>query len=244
MSLRTAWMAMLLMPLLACSGDDKGETDSGGGDDGGSGEVDDPLWDGEKCPDEVPDGYEDLWSCRSGCGGDEVMYHQAVGESFEDGSFAVTESFFFFDPSREESDEEPLETHEMDWCFDTFEITGTPSEYTVDTFNCTTCETIYDVKWDMTTDNQCLLLWGSLFFGKDYRDKEPPYNGVILMDTHNSFGDRNPDDAMIVYGYPIAGSNYYDVHNGDYGRGTATPTSETDGPPEAYEWASGSVCFD
>lgn len=227
---------LLAIPLLALAcgdKDDAGDTGASTGDEGGEDGTEDELWDGANCPPEVPEAYRDLWACKTGCDGDTVLYHYGKGSSDEDGNITVEEKWFFFEPSGDS----------VDWCFDTFDITGGPTTYDVATFNCDSCETIFEIKWDMTTDNQCSLLWGYLFFGKDHKEEDPPYNGYMLMDTHNSFGDRNPDGNMIVYGYPVLGGSYYDVHSGDYGRGTALPTSEVDGPPEEYEWASQPVCL-
>ena len=233
---RQTLLLFSLLAATACGGDDKGETDDTGAAAGGDDGTADTLWDGNNCPDEVPEEYRNLWSCKTGCDGDQVLYHWGVGSSDEDGNITVEEKWFFFDP-RSDGD--------VDWCVDTFEITGKVStDYSVSTFNCDSCESIFEITWDMTSGNACSLQWGYLFFGKDFKEKDPPYSGYMLMDTHNSFGDRNPDGNMIVYGYPIAGNNYFDIHQGDYGRGTALPTSDVDSIPEDYEWTSQPVCFD
>ncbi len=230
----SVWSYALLMGLASCAGDKEeadDPTDSGSPTDSGAAS---DLWDGANCPPEVPEEYQMLWDCKaSQCGGDDILYHRATGTSDADGNFDVVEQWFIFRPSGDD----------VDYCVEDFALTGDTSAYSVDTFNCVTCEEIYDITWDMETDNNCGLKWGSLFFGEDGEDWDPPYNGVMLFDTHNSFGDRNPDDAMLVYGYPIRGNSYYDVHAGDYGRGTASPTSDADGPPETYEWSSSGICL-
>ena len=194
-----------------CTGED------GGGEGEGEGE-------GEAaCPDEVPEQYRNIWDCAAvSCPGGSILYHYATGESTagDPEGFEVTEQWFMFSSS--------------DWCTDTFEIVGERSPLDPSTFDCSSCETTWELAWNLTSGNQCSLMWGSVFH-PDSTSAEGPFDGFMMLETHNSFGDRNPDGNMLVITAMIEGSTRQ--NNADYGRGYALPLdSEVDAPPESYEW--------
>lgn len=178
------------------------------------------------CPSEVPAAYEFLWDCENseGCSG--KVYRYGVGESTAEGEFIAQEQWFVFEgPGL--------------YCIDTFDIRGTASSYDPTTFNCSQCEEIYEVTWRLV-DAQCNWNWSSTF--ADQESSEQIYQGYFMFDTHDAFGNRNPDNAMLVIGAPTNGNGYAPMP--DYGRGIASPQdSSIDGPPEDYEWASSGDCY-
>ncbi len=96
------------------------------------------------------------------------------------------------------------------------------------------------MSWELSGAN-CGVIWGGVFFGRDGSSEEPPYDGFLMFDTHNAFGGRNEDNAMLVIGAPIFGGSYYP--NVDYARGTASPTSAEDGPPSDYVYVNQGACL-
>lgn len=210
---------------------DSGTTNSGTTDDTGSTTGGTTTWTGN-CPSDVPAEYRDSWDCQaSTCGdGGVMLYHAGVGASDAGMSLDVLETWYLF------WQEGGSPTH----CTDSLQISGEESSYSPDTFECDSCELIFDVSWTVQSDNGCGIPWGSLFID-DPGDTSGPFQGVIMLDTHTAFGDRNADDAVIVYGAAFDESYYY--KDNDYGRGTATPTSAADGPPEDYSWASSGGCL-
>jgi len=222
------WMALVLT--LGCAGDGTGDGDAGG-DDTGTGS-DDGGGMSSACPDEVPDDYIYIWNCAAtGCEDGRQVYHHGVGASEPDGSFSVTEDWYqFWDGGA---------SH----CIETFEITGSLSSLDGEQLNCSGCEVLYSVEWTMLTNNNCGLNWGSVFEGlEDESNLVGPFEGYMMLDTHNAFGGRNEDNGMLVFSAILVGSNSY-LLDSSYGRGTATPTSGEDGPPEAYAWASTGACW-
>ena len=216
------WNALLLPFAMACSGHTSDKAEDTSSDDTGDTSTLPP------CPDEVPEAYRDLWDCSAtSCDGGPMVYHTATGTSDDAGAITVTEQWFVFD-SRE------------DYCVETFEITGQASSYDPATFKCSQCEEIYEITWEMSSGNACGLIWGKVFID-DKDNTDGPFSGYVMFDTHNSFGDRNPDDAMLVISAPVDGNHYYPDFN--YGRGTASPTSGVDGPPESYDWVSNGACW-
>jgi hypothetical protein len=221
------WMAFVLA--LGCAAGDKdggdgpGDDTGGGGDDGGMSST---------CPDEVPDAYIYTWNCAAtGCEGGRQVYHHGLGASEPDGSFSVTEDWFMFWDGGD--------SH----CIETFEITGTLSGLDGEQLNCSGCEVLYEAEWTMLTNNECGLNWGSVF--QDLDDESNlvgPFEGYVMLDTHNAFGGRNEDNGMLVFSAINVSGNSY-LLDSSYGRGTATPTSEEDGPPEDYAWASTGACW-
>ena len=177
------------------------------------------------CPSEVPEDYQFLWDCDNaeGCSG--KVYRYATGVSTSNGSLTAEEQWFVFEGPGA-------------YCVDRFEISGQASTYDPTTFNCSQCEEIYEVTWRLV-DSQCGWNWSSTF--ADQESDEQVYRGYLMFDTHDAFGNRNPDNAMLVIGAPTNGGSYAPMP--DYGRGTATPTGSEDGPPEDYEWASGGDCY-
>ncbi|MBM76698.1 MAG: hypothetical protein CMK59_14925 [Proteobacteria bacterium] len=185
--------------------------------DSASTEVDDGA-----CPETVPEEYRYIWDCANDSCGGAMVYRNAVGESLADGSISVVEDWFVFDG------ETP--------CVDRFEITGAITDINPEVFNCSTCEEVFEIQWNLV-DATCGWNWKTSFADQE----EPPYNGYLLLDTHNSFGQRNPDDAMRVLAAPINNQNQYQILES---RGTATPTSEQDGYPEDYAWSSSGDCYE
>jgi hypothetical protein len=177
------------------------------------------------CPPEVPTDYQYLWDCENSEGCSAKVYRYATGLSTSDGTLTASEQWFVFEgPGL--------------YCIDKFEINGTASDYDPTTFNCSQCEEIYQVTWRLV-DGQCGWNWSSTF--ADQESAEQVYQGYIMFDTHDAFGNRNPDNAMLVIGAPTNGNGYAPMP--DYGRGTAIPSGSDDGPPEDYEWASNGDCY-
>jgi hypothetical protein len=176
------------------------------------------------CPDSVPEEFRYVWDCASDTCGGSMVYRNATGESNADGTITISEDWFVFDGA------EP--------CIDHFEITGVITEINPEAFNCATCEEVFEVEWDLTSAT-CGWNWKTTFADQE----EPPYYGFILFDTHNSFGQRNPDDAMRVIGVPVNDSGGGQLLS-EYGRGTATPTTEQDSYPEVYAWSNSGDCYE
>ena len=181
------------------------------------------------CPPEVPEEYQYLWDCeQTSCDpGAYKVYHYAEGSSTADGSFSATEKWFVFDGSS--------------YCIDTFEIDGQAVETNPSTFDCSFCEEIFEINWRLT-DSQCGWIWSKTFADQESEDQN--YYGFLMFDTHASLtGERNEDNKILVVAAPVNRvENTYSPNN-DYGRGTATPTSEVDGMPEDYVWASSGDCY-
>ncbi len=204
------------------TGDDTGSTSDDGGGEGGGDGSDAP------CPPEVPEEYQYVWDCKANtCDGGSVMYHRGYGTSEADGSVTFTEDWYMFNP-------------DGTYCMDSFAIAGDAVDIDPATFNCTSCEEIYEVRWEMSSGNTCGLVWGALFVD-DEETVEGPFDGYLMFDTHSAFGDRNEDNKMLVFSAMVSGRYYFP--NSDYGRGTANPSSSTDGPPQDYEWTSAAMCL-
>lgn len=217
--------------LISACAEDKGESSSDTGptsdsddEDGG----DDGDTNSAPCPDEVPEEYRYLWDCSaSTCDSGEVFaVHTGTGSSSEAGLLDTTEQWFLF-------------WDRDTYCIEEFSLGGPTSAYDPASFNCSGCEEIYEVEWEMTTDNACGLSWGSVFV--DDSDVDSPFSGFLMFDTHNAFGDRNEDNKMLVVSAPVTDGYYYP--NADYGRGTANPSSKVDGPPTDYHWVSNGSCW-
>jgi hypothetical protein len=185
------------------------------------------------CPPEVPEEYQYLWDCEANSCDGSLVYHRGVGSSTADGGFSVTEQWFVFDGNSS--------------CIDTFEIVGSASDYNPSNFNCSNCEEIFEIHWNLV-ESQCNWNWSSTF--ADQESEEQSYYGFLMFDTHNAFGDRNPDDAVLVLGAPVNGGSYAPF--GDYGRGTAVPVGDgvdingdggTDFYPADLEWANSGSCY-
>ncbi len=231
---------ILICAAASCSGkdddDDDDDSDTGGGPGGGtatgsttsSGGTGSTTGDG--CPDEVPEEYRYLWDCHATtCDGGTKVYHIGEGSSDASGNITTSERWFMFESSGLT-------------CIETFDINGTASPYDPETFKCATCEEIYEVTWQMTSGNDCGLLWGYTFIG-DKSVEKGPFNGFLMFDTHNAFGDRNEDDGMLVVTAMLTTDQSAYYQDRDYGEGTASPTSGTDGPPEAYVWGNAGACW-
>jgi len=206
--------------------DDDDDASAEGDDTGGSIFPDDSGSSDDGCPDEVPEEYQYLWDCENNSCDGYLVYHHAVGESTESDITAVEEWFVFSGGG--------------EWCKDTFEITGDVSQINPETYSCSQCEEIFEVNWTLTESN-CGWSWGTTFNDEDNDNQK--YYGFLMFDTHNAFGDRNPDDAMLVIGAPVNLSKSTYSLLSDYARGTATPTGSNDGPPEDYVWANTGTCY-
>ena len=181
------------------------------------------------CPDDVPEQYQYLWDCEAkNCDpGKSMVYHYAEASSKANGDFSAIEKWFVFDGSS--------------YCIDTFEITGQSVETNPSTFDCSFCEEIFEVHWQLT-DSQCGWIWSNTFAEQENDDQR--YYGFLMFDTHTSLTDeRNPDNEILVVAAPVnMAEGVYDPIN-DYGRGTAIPTSDVDGMPEDYIWANSGACY-
>ncbi len=223
--------------VFACSGDDKGQStdsgaaadDSGAAEDGGV-----EGWPaGQNCPDDVPEEVAGLWDCElNSCEtkDDVIVYKLGTGTSTAE-TISLTEEFWVFNRDRE-------------WYVDTFTIEGElPDDGTnVSTFNCDSCEEIWQYQ-RVLTESQTGYGWTNTL--NDKGNESGKFNGYMMFDTHTAFGDRNPDDAALVYAVHFD-SDWDDWSKGrsEWGRGTATPTGSEDAPPEEYWYRSPSgSCF-
>lgn len=232
----TPW-CLVLAGTLACTGSEQGAPASDSGalaDD--TGEVDEgvPGWPaGQNCPDDVPEEVALLWDCQAnGCDDDEdtIYYRLGYGESTGD-TLTLTEEFWVFNRDRE-------------WWVDSFLVEGSPPEDStnVSSFDCDSCEEIW--KYQRTwIESQTGYGWTRTFNDKD--NERGVFNGYMMFDTHTAFGDRNPEDAALVYAVHFDSDwDDWDKGRSEWGRGTASPTSEADGPPETYWYKSPSgSCF-
>ncbi len=229
--------SLILCALLAaCSGGKSDDAtggsagDTGGGDDTASG-GDGGATSGD-CPDAVPEEYRNIWDCdASACDDGVVLYHVAAASSTADDPplFSGEEQFFIFEDSG-------------DWCVDTFSLEGEYSAYDPATFGCSECEEIYQVEMTLTSGNDCGLMWGSLITGD--KDDDGPWTGFFMFETHNEINDeRNEDNKMYVVATMYNASEDAWSIDANYGNGYALPTSEVDGPPQDYTWASNANCL-
>jgi len=180
-----------------------------------------------ECPDDVPEAYRSIWDCGAlGCDpGKTKVYRYAEASSTADGQFIATEKWFGFDGSS--------------YWVDTFEITGEAFEIDPITYDCSYCEEVFEVYWQLT-DHQSNWVWSKTF--ADQESEEQRYYGFLMFDTHTSITDeRNPDNKVAVVAAPVRGIHHDSIN--DYGEGTATPTSDVDGMPEDYIWANSGVCY-
>ena len=194
--------------------------------------------DGSGCPSVVPEEYRFLWDCENSEGCNGKLYRRAVGESFEDGSFELTEQWFLFNGPG-------------DYCVDTFEISGEYDDRNPDTFGCISCEAMYEVHWTMQ-ESQCEVIWSPFFADQEADDPTTQsYYGFILLDTHGGWDIRY--ENMLVIASPVNGNQY--APNNNYAQGTATPTYEGATPageadpmidehqPANYEWSNAGDCL-
>lgn len=234
--MRTLWMTITVAALTAC-GEDKDSTNTG--DAVFDQETDNTdNADGSGCPSVVPEQYWFLWDCENSEGCNGKLYRYGEGESFEDGSFEVTEQWFVFNGPG-------------DYCVDTFSITGQWDDREPSTYGCASCEGMYEVYWEIQ-ESQCGVLWSPFF--ADQAAETPDgqeYYGYILLDTHGGWDIRN--EEMLVTASPVNGNQY--APNFNYARGTATPTYEGATPvgeadpmkeeqqPAEYKWANTGDCL-
>lgn len=232
--MKAVWMA-LFTGLVACGDEKESETTNTVFDQ--EGENEDNV-DGSGCPSVVPEEYRFLWDCENSEGCNGKLYRQAEGESFEDGSFELTERWFLFNgPS--------------DYCVDTFNIVGQYDSREPSTFGCQSCEVMYEVYW-MMTDFQCEVLWSPFFAEQEPSDPErQEYYGFISLDTHGGWDIRSPE--MLVVASPVNGNQY--APNTNYARGTADPTDPNATPfeeadpmigehqPSVLEWSNSGDCL-
>ena len=209
--MKTVWVA-LLAGLVACGEEKESETTNTVFDQ--EGENEDNV-DGSGCPSVVPEEYVYLWDCENAEGCNGKLYRQAEGESFDDGSFELTERWFLFNGPG-------------DYCVDTFQIRGQYDSREPSTFGCQSCEVMYEVYWTMT-DFQCEVLWSPFFAEQEPADPErQEYYGYISLDTHGGWDIRSPE--MLVVASPVNGNQY--APNTNYARGTADPTDPNATPFE------------
>ena len=215
--------ALILISLVACTGEKAAESTGESVFDQG----DDPVSE-SGCPADVPEDYLFLWDCENAEGCSSKLYRYAIGESDASGNISLTEQWFLFNGPD-------------DYCIDTFQIEGEWLDVTPETFDCSSCEGVYEVQWELT-ESQCGIMWSSLFGDQEPNPEDPQtYSGYLLLDTHTAFRMRNEDYGVLVKAAP--GGN-------DYGRGTAIPTDpnavgpdETDPnageqQAEEYEWTT------
>ncbi len=183
----------------------------------------------------MPEEFRYIWDCDlTSCPGGPLIYRHATGESLEEPpytTFRATETYYVFQSGG--------------WCYDTFEITGRWDTADPGTYRCSECEENYMVTWTMTTENNCGLAWGSLFFGEDGAEEvSGPWDGNIVLDTHGSLSGRY--DRALVGGAPkLSPSNTSEYYNNNWAYAYVAPTSDYDGPPSTYDWSNtdyGGIC--
>ena len=233
---RMVWIGLLTTGMLACGEDKDSETTNTVFDQ--EGENEDNV-DGSGCPSIVPEEFQFLWDCENtqdDCSG--KLYRHAVGESFEDGSFELTEQWYLFNGPGE-------------YCVDTFNIVGQYDSREPSTFGCISCESMYEIYW-MMTDSQCEVIWSPLFADQEASNPaNQEYYGFVMLDTHGGWDLRY--EEMLVIAAPVNGSQY--APNNNYARGTATPTAADATPageadplidehqPALYEWSNAGDCL-
>lgn len=231
-----------MLTLLAC-GNEKG---AGAGDSGSAGTGGDGTGTGDgtaadgPCPSEVPDEYQYLWDCDTSSCDKSISYHIGEAESFEDGSFSATETYFRFED-------------EDTYCVDIFQTTGTWLDVNPEAYGGGTTDEVYEVNWELIQD-QCGAYWSSAFGGFEWGggggsdwgsgDFGPDYAGYLFFQTHTAFGEVNPDGNILVFSARCdSGESGEDCSlNDDYARGNATEDATWVGPPRQYHWASSAIC--
>ncbi len=192
------------------------------------------------CPSDVPEQYQYSWDClASSCPGGWLMYRNGIGESTADGRLAVEEKYYIFTTTQS--------------CVDTFSVAGIHSDYNPSNFNCSNCEEIFEIYWQLT-DSQCKdtmgWTWKSTFGDQESATDE--YYGYLMFDTHNAFGDRNPENNILAIGAAVDSAEGSYSPMMDYARGSATPTEDgvdMDGDggidfyPSAFDWVNSGVCY-
>ena len=216
-------MRVMMLGLYALSAGCAEKDKIAGSDDTGT-----PGLPQSSCPDDVPEAYKYLWDCEAEtCDGERARYHYGEGSSTGSGDLSATERWFWF-----WNDDDGV----LSSCTDTFTITGESG--TVDSSDdpCAGCELSWAVTWELTEDN-CSIDYERTFNNRDL--DEQIYDGYLLFDTHKTLGDeRNDNDAMLVVAlFNESGTSTY-AQSINYARGTATPTSSADAPPEDYVWAN------
>ncbi|HCH63215.1 MAG TPA: hypothetical protein DFR83_10450, partial [Deltaproteobacteria bacterium] len=175
------------------------------------------------CPESVPAEYRDTWDCTaSTCPGGTIVYHYGSGSSDSTDQISVTEKWYLFSESSS--------------CMDVWDLSGERSPIDPTTFGAPGAETVWEVEWTLQTGNACGVAWGGLF-APGFEGLEGPFSGFIQLDTHSELDNsRNEDNAVLVSADVLDDGRL--VHNVNFARGTATPMSTEDGPPERYEWVS------
>jgi len=181
------------------------------------------------CPSVVPEEYIYLWDCENTEGCAAKLYRYGVGESFDDGSFEVTEQWFSF-------------SGPGDYCVDTFEITGSWDSREPSTYGGAAAEELFDISWKMV-ESQCGVIWSPLFADQEASDPNTQtYGGFMMFDTHG-FGDmRNEDYNALVLGAPVNGNSY--APNSNYARGSVTPKAADHVGPGAQDENGDWCCSD
>ena len=237
--MNTTWMTLSLLAfgLVAC-GEEKETSESSNSVFDQEGNEDNV--DGSGCPSVVPEEYQFLWDCENAQGDDcsAKLYRHAEGESFEDGTFELTERWYLFNGPG-------------DYCVDTFSIVGQYDSREPSTFGCISCESMYEIYWTMT-DSQCEVIWSPLFAEQEANDPaSQEYYGFVMLDTHGGWDLRY--EEMLVVAAPVNGNQY--APNNNYARGVATPTYEGATPageadpmidehqPATYEWTNAGDCM-
>ncbi len=234
--MKTVWISVFAIGLVACGEEKESETTNTVFNQ--EGENEDNV-DNSGCPSVVPEEYQFLWDCENATDDCSAkLYRHGIGESFEDGSFEMTENWYLFNgPS--------------DYCVDTFKIVGQYDSREPSTFGCVSCESMYEVYW-MMEESQCEVLWSPLFAEQEANDPAmQEYYGFIMMDTHGGWDIRY--EEMLAVAAPVNG-NQYTVNN-NYGRGVATPTDPDAAPageadpmiddyqPASFVWTNTGDCL-
>lgn len=240
-------IGLSLCSLIACGSEKETDDDENAVFDENSDDTDNV--DGSGCPEIVPEEYRYLWNCENEGDCSATLYRYGVGESFDDGSFQVTEKWFSFDGPGS-------------YCVDTFQIMGEWDSREPATFGGSTAEELFDITWEMT-DSQCQVIWSPLFADQEADDPNTQtYGGFMMFDTHTSWELRNPDYGALLIAAPVNGNQY--ATNFNYAENaTVTPTGDHEAPgaqdendqwccedtlagefqPAEYVWTNGGDCL-
>ena len=219
----------MLLTLLACIGGDK-DGPAVTGDSGGDSAVGSHP--------NVPPEYDGLWQV-DGCedGTETVVYIIAEGSSEADGSFEMTETWYWFfdDPGWDDD------------CIDTLSYKGDRVSQSVhSSLSATEAEEGY-MGTLKKTDDGCpgmnyLSTWDHPDAkGFEYGDKWE-VDFVVFFDTLSPSGNLNWENAMLVFMW-IGEGGQMTYGSTSYANGTFLPEDETNPePPADYEYVT-SICF-
>lgn len=204
-----------VLALVSCNGDDTKDTGDTGTTDSGH-----PL---------VPDGYEYAWDTDGCDDGGANVYTLAEGRSDDGVDIEITETWYWFFGN---------EDYEGD-CVDTFEFTGTATDYSWSTDPCSECEEEYTGTY-AEKEMTCGIGYGSLITGEGSSES---YDVTFMFDTLTAAGNPNQENRMLVIQIGWDG-NTATAWDPNWATGHAEPDTEGDyGGPTTYDWANAGRCI-